>query len=46
VRNVLEYAIFALLEHDLRRLRRNLYRDLVEQIFVRQDLDPSMISLN
>lgn len=46
VRNALEYVIFALLEHDLRRLQRNYYLELIGKLFLDHDIEPVIISLN
>ena len=46
VRNSLEYVIFALLEHQLRRIGRNYYRNLLDALYDGSRIEPSVISLN
>lgn len=44
VREALEYVIFALLDHNLKAIKRNFYYDLLEKVF--ETREPIAISLN
>ena len=45
-RNALKYVIFALLEHQLRHITKNYYRDIFTSLFSGNNHEPVVISLN
>ena len=46
VRQALDYAIFAVIEHDLRTLSNNHYFTLIQRLFTSTQTPPAIVSIN